>query len=315
MTIFDKVCLRCTASNSVTAARCACGYAFEPENSADPHEEKLYEEYLAARAVQASEAARAAVENATRRPANHLKAAEAAKAKRTAATAKAELAAQRDRVIEAQRAAKTAKDQRNFQASVPRQHNPRIRPIVPFSKPGKPLVAVKSDKRATTARPTVVSLRAKNKTSKKPSTARKETHAGATRASVPRANYRSTRKTRPSKTVAPTAAKTRSSVGLNKAGRVSGVTKRERPKQRRRPGKTFKAAQAAKAADAVTDRTTIETIECLSCTTTIPANTKRCRCGWLVPTAGAELPLLSLSPKDRTTLTGRSRSARGSKHR
>lgn len=60
MSIFQKTCPECTATNSKDAISCECGYAFDPEAvaRADPTEyalqqDQLYRDYLAARIVQA----------------------------------------------------------------------------------------------------------------------------------------------------------------------------------------------------------------------------------------------------------------------
>ncbi len=65
MAIYHKDCPRCAATVATYISRCACGFSFdEAENTDSTHEqeaaaeeERLYEEYLAARARQASVAA------------------------------------------------------------------------------------------------------------------------------------------------------------------------------------------------------------------------------------------------------------------
>jgi hypothetical protein len=69
MSIFHKDCPQCAARHSITALHCTCGHCFEPERiegTAEAlalllQEEKLYLEYLNARADQARARARAAI--------------------------------------------------------------------------------------------------------------------------------------------------------------------------------------------------------------------------------------------------------------
>lgn len=105
--IFLKVCAECARLNTVTAASCTCGYVFElqeapPRVSAQDtaREERLYEEYLAARAQQAVEGARVAKHLAELFPQDRQKVMAAAELELAAQTAEAELAAQRARVAE-----------------------------------------------------------------------------------------------------------------------------------------------------------------------------------------------------------------------
>ncbi len=74
MAIYHKDCPRCAATVATYIRRCACGFSFDGSENADSaqeleatEEERLYEEYLAARARQASAAA--ATESRSR-PAN-----------------------------------------------------------------------------------------------------------------------------------------------------------------------------------------------------------------------------------------------------
>lgn len=62
MSIFSKECPHCAATRPADASRCGCGYVFDPYLLDDAQrtlglaaeEEKLYEEYLAARAAEAA---------------------------------------------------------------------------------------------------------------------------------------------------------------------------------------------------------------------------------------------------------------------
>ncbi|MFQ6021509.1 MAG: hypothetical protein ACE5NW_02205 [Acidiferrobacterales bacterium] len=102
MSIFSKDCPQCGETNAAYAVSCRCGFAFnsadeDSEGEADAklslQEEKLYQEYLAARAQQAATAAYDAARLAAAQPGNNLKVKEAEQANATAEGAKAELAA------------------------------------------------------------------------------------------------------------------------------------------------------------------------------------------------------------------------------
>lgn len=79
MSIYHKVCPRCAATVATYINRCACGFSFggsdyigsAQELAAAAEEEQLYEEYLTARARQASAAVEAESRN---QPVNALKA-------------------------------------------------------------------------------------------------------------------------------------------------------------------------------------------------------------------------------------------------
>ena len=101
MSIFSKECPHCAATRPADASRCGCGYVFDPYLLDDAQrtlglaaeEEKLYEEYLAAKL--------AAID-----PENEPTAIDDARAQRGAQAANAELAAQRARAAQAAEAAK-----------------------------------------------------------------------------------------------------------------------------------------------------------------------------------------------------------------
>lgn len=63
MAIYHKDCPRCAATAATYIRRCACGFSFDGSENTDSaqeleaaEEERLYEEYLAARARQANAA-------------------------------------------------------------------------------------------------------------------------------------------------------------------------------------------------------------------------------------------------------------------
>ncbi len=103
--IFLKGCPECARTNAVAASACSCGYTFqsrEPQLDVSQEdiarEEALYEEYLSARAEQATEAARVAKQLAELFPYDRQKALESANLEFAAQVAEADLASQRERV-------------------------------------------------------------------------------------------------------------------------------------------------------------------------------------------------------------------------
>ncbi|MFQ5546034.1 MAG: hypothetical protein ACE5FE_08650, partial [Acidiferrobacterales bacterium] len=116
MGIFDKACPQCTADNAAGAIRCACGFIFgtdavngsgpSPQETAE--EERLFQEYLAARVSQSIEQATVAAHAADVEPNNERRAIEAIRAQATVEKAKAELAAQQVRATKAAEAARKA---------------------------------------------------------------------------------------------------------------------------------------------------------------------------------------------------------------
>ncbi len=116
MGIFDKACPQCTADSAAGAIRCACGFIFDtadangsaPSPKETAEEEKLFEEYLAARVAQAIEQATVATHAADVEPENERRAIEAIRAQETVEKAKRELAAQQERAAKAAEAARKA---------------------------------------------------------------------------------------------------------------------------------------------------------------------------------------------------------------
>ncbi|MCH6583820.1 MAG: hypothetical protein IH808_12565 [Proteobacteria bacterium] len=116
MGIFDKACPQCTADNAAGAVRCACGFIFDTADANDlgpspqetAEEERLFQEYLAARVAKAIEQTTVAVHAADVEPANERRAIEAIRAQAVVEKAKVELAAQRARAAKAAEAARKA---------------------------------------------------------------------------------------------------------------------------------------------------------------------------------------------------------------
>jgi len=114
--IFDKACPQCTADNAAGAVRCACGFIFDkvdvngsgPSLQETAEEERLFQEYLAARVAQAIEQATVAAHAADVELENEHRAIEAMRAQEAVEKAKGELATQQARAVKAADAARKA---------------------------------------------------------------------------------------------------------------------------------------------------------------------------------------------------------------
>jgi ATPase subunit of ABC transporter with duplicated ATPase domains len=105
LSIFEKLCPSCASRISASAETCDCGHVFESANGSGKssqetalRDEELYENYLAARADQANEAARAAHEAYHTQPDDADRAAAAELAREVAASIASDLAQQRAKV-------------------------------------------------------------------------------------------------------------------------------------------------------------------------------------------------------------------------
>lgn len=113
MSIFDKACPQCMGVSPAYAPRCACGHVFDSGSEEDrtltpeqvAQQEVLFEEYLAARFIQAAEAAKVARRAAELAPQDARRATEAVRAQHAATLAEAELEAQQARARSAADAA------------------------------------------------------------------------------------------------------------------------------------------------------------------------------------------------------------------
>jgi hypothetical protein len=104
VSIYLKACPECASTLPNQATHCPCGYDFATEKTEDhatleqiAREERLYEDYLRARAEQAAHAAEAAAGAAARDPGDMSKAEAAGAGRREAEAARAQLMAQRAR--------------------------------------------------------------------------------------------------------------------------------------------------------------------------------------------------------------------------
>lgn len=290
LSIFQKVCPSCAAHIAVDAADCACGYEFETaggNNTTSAEEqalrdEELYENYLAARAGQAAEAARAAADWLAEEPDNSDRANAAQLAQEVAASLEADLQEQRAKI------------------NAMRRILPRLRSTPPTAKPA----AVAAPK-APVPNPTTPAPRAA--AAKVPAGAPPATPRPAPAATVT-----------PAPQPAPTASKPAAAVGAAtalpsmsstyKAAAALDAIKRAKAQEATAtvtatPPDSFRAEQAARAARAISDKpAAANSKDCPNCTASVPLATTRCRCGFTFVTGTNNLPTLTLCTGDFTAL-------------
>ncbi len=156
MGILHKDCPRCATTVATYISRCECGFSFDGHEDADPaarlealiEEERLYEEYLAARAKQAIAAAADAETAMFEEPDLYYKSTDAEKAIATRDAVLAELNQQKLRTAEILAAIEAVKTGIR-KVHVLKPHAPKH----PEQKPLEPAPAVSASK--TTAKPRV----------------------------------------------------------------------------------------------------------------------------------------------------------------
>ena len=242
-------------------------------------EERLFEEYLAARAEQAVTEMQAALHNRARNPAG------AAKAKRVAAEAQAALAAQRRRVAEAEQAITSIRTKRS------------TRP------PKRPKTTGRKSNRAQALRP-----RKRTATRCIQGSTRTRRSSGALIAAHRPASrpLPAPRKRQANKKPLRAKPKTEHTRGAPQASRNA--------QNRRRPGQAFRANQAARIEKVVASGP-IPTVECSLCSARIPASAIRCSCGWRVVEGATRLPQVTLSASERVAIADGAKIARPAKRR
>jgi len=277
LSIFQKDCPLCASSNSANAVRCHCGYIFEPERLEGPNreaelaaqDERLYREYLAARTKQAMREAEEARMVHASDPGNTVKAAQSLLAEQAAHAARAELNIQATKTAMAKLKATTASTAVN-------------KPTAPPSR-----------RSATRIKVTHAAVHANirsNRTTKVPHVKRHvAVSTSASQTDKPGEAFKAIQAVKAQK-------------ALIKTKHASKST--AYPVKSKRNGTTFKAVQIAKAVQAAKIIKTQEMKDCPNCTATISLKTKQCRCGYVFPLSGSELPPLALSAKELAILMG-----------
>ena len=290
LSIFQKVCPSCATHIAVDAANCACGHEFESGSGTSAEElalrdEELYENYLAARAGQAAEAARAAADWLAEEPDNSDRANAAQLAQEVASSLEADLNEQRAKIN-----------------AMRRILGPRLTsmpPAVPAATTSpKPVAAAKPSKPATSKAiapvpPVATKLKA-SMTSAAPKPAPNITPA----VSAPPA---SAAPTLPSMSSSHKAAAALDAIKRAKAQEAVPATLA--PTVTATPPDSFRAEQAARASRAIAEQAKpVNSKDCPNCTAAVPLATTRCRCGFTFVSGTNDLPTLTLCTGDFTAL-------------
>lgn len=145
MSIFlQKFCPECTTGHSLSASRCDCGYLFDVDQSADSahaaeydaQQERIYLEYLAARASQAEENYRVAKRKSESTPDDASLAAETLLAQQYMNAARAELSTQTVKVqLAAERAHSARATERHAAVAAAKARAATMRPVPGTTKP------------------------------------------------------------------------------------------------------------------------------------------------------------------------------------
>lgn len=290
LSIFQKVCPSCAAHIAVDAANCACGHEFETaggNNSASADEqalrdEELYENYLAARAGQAAEAARAAAEWLAAEPGNSDRANAAQLAQEVASSLEADLNEQRAKINAMRRA---------------------LGPRLMSASPAKPAAVAAP----TPVKPAVAKPAAPAQPAAKP-------HASPTQAALKPASIPATPAPGPTPAIsaAPAlpsmsstykAAAALDAIKRAKAQESVAATPAPAPTVTATPPDSFRAEQAARASRAIAEQPkAANSKDCPNCTAAVPLATTRCRCGYTFVSGTNDLPTLTLCTGDFTAL-------------
>lgn len=259
--------------------RCGCGHCFDPDKvdgvtqelEVISQEEQLYRDYLAARAAQAEDEARVAKTTAAREPDNTVRIAEALLATQTAMNARAELEAQDARTTAVKNRIKVVRSSRRRKAKTaapvsrptPVSVRETLAPPVPAAAPPPPLKAVAKPLTPTPMRPPVV-VPTINPTPVSMTQVRQEPAPRPVPALVPNRN------------------------------------------DTREPTPAFRSTQATKAEQITTapppPMTKPTGQDCPNCCGKVAPNTKRCRCGYELPSSANQMPALAMSPEDRDAM-------------
>jgi len=308
--IFEKICPACASIISVTTERCECGYAFtfhQGEGGLDNslemslRDEELYENYLAARAAQAQEAARAALSELALFPDDTRKAADAELAQEVAKSLEADLNEQRAKI-------------RTMQAALPKRPEPI--PSLPVATP------VASRPQAHALNVEVQPAPASMITITASSAIDTPAAAPPTEPSPPLVNQ-TVEAVPVSKPVSkPVSAPASPLISAARAASVLESIKQAKARERADrfpqpdpqettatmpgtgsvPPPAFRAEQAARAQQAITNLKALDEKCCPNCTSSVPKNTTRCRCGYTFVADGNDLPSLTLCTGDFSAL-------------
>jgi hypothetical protein len=298
LSIFQKLCPSCATSVPVGTALCECGHVFVADGAdSGPsteesllRDEELYESYLAARAVQAQEAARAAVDIHAEEPDNADKHAAAELAKEVAKSLEADLREQRAKLqrLRGEMQPATAKPPVIVQKPAAKPVSAKPAPIRTRAV-AEPAAPVLKSTPALTQKP--VALQQTTSTASKVAGAFEAIKSAKARETAARAK----RAPQPApKAAAPAPQKTPVQPPRSQTAHPSTVAITPPP--------AFRAEQAAKAEKALEVRRKTDGKDCPNCTANVPLTTTRCGCGFTFASGGNDLPSLTLCTGDFSAL-------------
>lgn len=291
LSIFQKVCPSCAAHIAVEAVNCACGHEFEAADGGNPasadeqalRDEELYENYLAARAGQAAEAARAAAEWLTEEPGNSDRANAAQLAQEVASSLEADLNEQRAKIN-----------------AMRRVLGPRLMATPPV-KPATVTAAPQPVKPAA-AKPAAPAKAATKPQASTPSATPKPAPMPVKAAPAPVATVQAPAAAAPA--LPPMSSSYKAAAALDAIKRAKAQeAAATAPTVTTTPPDSFRAEQAARASRAIAEQPKpVNSKDCPNCTAAVPLATTRCRCGYTFVSATNNLPTLTLCTGDFTAL-------------
>jgi hypothetical protein len=309
--IFQKPCPACATIVSVGAARCDCGHLFETSaNCPSPEEialrdEELYEGYLAARAEQSQQAARAAEQALSEDASNPELISAATLAREVAISIENDLADQRSKIAsmrcvlhikEPATQTPASSSTTSLPAVTPAGKSAPSRTAVAISVPQLPTLAAATTITATVPAAKSAPIPAPAKNASAPvwqaSTAQK---AAGVLSALKNAKARET------------VARSRQAIAVT--AQVNQVAAPHQPPSQpvsvtasAVPPSGFKKEQASRAEKIMEAHKATDAKECPNCTSSVPLTTTRCRCGFAFVSDGNDLPSLTLCTGDFTAL-------------
>jgi hypothetical protein len=337
--IFQKICPACMVTLVLDARECSCGHQFDhDDNDASLSSEgirlqaeELYENYLAARAEQASSAVMTAQSEFARDPASAQKSQHVANLIQEAEAARAALTAQSARVTEMKKALPPAPAPRPIPVpAAPKQKVVEMKKPLPSAPAPRPVHAPAAPtKKVTVAKPFVTPFPARAAAKAVNSTNNDTDNAITTSLLTRRAARKAAAvSAKPRPAPAPVAAKPKTTLP---------------PVQTRTPNPAFRQAQSARAEKILRQAETAAAVkavireetsvvpkiaaaakieakapsaaplmsksaprllggdkkECPNCTASVDNKINRCRCGFEFPTSETLMPALSMSEEER----------------
>lgn len=301
--IFLKYCPACTASVGIDSARCDCGHEFESSlSSASPDEvalrdEEMYEHYLKARAEQAAQASRAALDAQAEDPTSEEKAAAAALAQEVAKSILLDLRDQEVKVTRLRDALSRARPPQAEPLNTKPAQAPQTTRVRP--EPALPAIATLPPSRTPEVVPRATPAAEPNMPP--PSLAAHKAAGALTALKQAKARQLAIR-VREAQEAAKAQAEAEKAAMARAAALEATARSIAESRFSQNPPHSFREQQAARAEKAMEARQVNDSKDCPNCTAKVPLNTGRCRCGFMFANANNDLPTLTLCTGDFTAL-------------